>query len=241
MTDEPRDNQTDTPQDEPNPAGDTEPARTEPDEATPNDTTAVETDETEPTAEVDSGPDIDFQLVRSKLSRAAMSYLVALILIGFVALMSVRAGYRVDRLVPRSMVNWFRIGEVVWLVAGFVGLGTYVLNLMRRKAEELGDRPATADAVGETFVSAKRAAAFVFGLAGLLGLALVLAKHDPKTINLLLLIIPIVLLIMSWPTETGITKFAGQIESLRQGSDWPETTSSDESEAPAAEDHTPPT
>ncbi len=229
MTDEHRDNVTDPSQD------DTE---IEDQAETAGADVGQDAEEGVTPEEEDASPqrDVDFQIVRSHLSRATMTYFVALILIGFVALMSFRTGMRVDRFIPASQVNWFRAGELVWIMLGFVGLGTYVLNLMRRRAKRLGETPATADVVGESFIQAKRAASFVFGLAGLIGLSLVLAGHEPKWANLSLLILPIVLLIMSWPNETGLFKFADQIETLRQGAEWPEGASADGSEPSAGGD-----
>ncbi|MBN1347366.1 MAG: hypothetical protein JXQ73_32045 [Phycisphaerae bacterium] len=178
-------------------------------------------------------PRTSYQIVSTALARARNTYMFALLLLGAFWFMSGRAGWQLDRIIPEEKVYLFRIGEGVVLIVGMVISGLVTRRLMSKRGEALGQTPATDDLVAEDFVAAKTLVAMVFGTAAFLGLLLVLAVG--KKLDLLLLILPLVLLVLSWPTSATMGGFAKQVNEMR-GIAPPEPQSAEGGESSAGQE-----
>lgn len=148
------------------------------------------------------------------LSRARNAYVYAFVLLVVVCIMSMRSSFDPERLIPREARGYVRIAVVVVSVGGLVVMGLVVRHLMTKRAKALGDATATELLVAEDFVKAKTLAALIFGMAALLALLMIMAAH--RKIDLLVLLVPLFLMFVSFPTRGAMKGFAGQVNQLHE-------------------------
>ncbi len=172
---------------------------------------------------------------KAALARAQTSYLFPLMLLPIFALVSSRSGAQWDEIIPYTYRNWVRIGEVVYLISGLVLVALYVRRTLDRRASELGEAHATVESIAEDFCRAKRYAVLAFAVPAYVGLGLVMAGYKPTSINILLLVLPIFLMLFSWPTEAGMRAFAVEVNGPEPVAEEAESEEVESEEAPASE------
>lgn len=126
-----------------------------------------------------------------------------------------RGGARMDGAVPSDTCDVLRGIELVLLVAGVTFLIVFTRRVMWKRAVALGASAAGEDAVAEDYVRSKTMAAVVFGIPACLGLLLMQVEH--RGMDLMLLLLPMLLMGLSWPTAAGLKAFAEQIDARRGG------------------------
>jgi len=167
------------------------------------------------------------------LSRARSTYVfVGLLLIAFL-IMSRRAGIELDGAIPQDLCNQLRLAELFVIVVGVIGLRLIIRRLTRSRAEALGDIAATLEHVAEDFVKAATLAAFVLAVAVFIGLVMLKAEH--RNVDMFLFILPVCLMIATFPTQASMKRFVDQVNGLR-GLSLPEEESGDEPPPSPAQD-----
>ena len=167
------------------------------------------------------------------LSRARNTYVfVGLLIIAFL-IMSKRAGIKLDGAIPHDLCNRLRLAELLVIVVGLIGLRLIVRRLTRSRAEALGDAAATFEHVAEDFVKAATLAAFVLAVAAFIGLIMLKAEH--RNLDVFLLILPVCLMVATFPTQTGMKRLVDQVNGLR-GLTPPEEESGGEPPPPPAQE-----
>jgi hypothetical protein len=78
----------------------------------------------------------------------------------------------------------------------------------------LGDEPADVHLIAEDFVKVKTFAAFAFAVPAFIGLALIMADHK-STLNVVLFVLPLLLMVIGFPSQAGMQMFAGQVNDMR--------------------------